>query len=243
MPFYQQIYQIADRTIRCGKSCDDVANAPAQGIVPRGLLLEPGSHPCPAAESIYSHKQSSDNCNCETARDGCVIVGINPGNASDVERAHYKKSPLSYAAILEYWPEIQTLPYFKKLRKVAEAFGLFGPILWSDLAKCECKWVTLPVKATPARMPVSAQTLRVCIHSYLLRELAVAPKYWPIIAVGRTAFATLSAIVAPDRAVIGVPHPTGSFGRTDAFLTDNAKIDQAKSAIANNQALWLGKGR
>ena len=244
---FQKLNTIADDTIRCSNKCTGVTNNQAAGIVPRGLILEPRSNSCQAAllyvhsDEIKIHGRLSNNCNCLAANDGCVIIGSNPGRSTEVERAHYinyiksSSTGLSYNATLEYWPKIANIPYFARLRAFVNSFGIEGPILWSDLVKCECN--INPEIARPSSLP--AQTLRTCVHRYLQRELELPPIEWPIIAVGLVAFNALSSLVPPGRAIIGVPHPTGSFGHAAKLIKSSAKVHAAKAAIKNKQAIWL----
>src|SRR3989344_703505 len=98
----------------------DLVYNPLKGIIPRCLIYE------------------------EDGRDiksrGSIIVGLNPGKSNKEERDFYKSKPISYGAVLEYWrSKISTLSYFNRLRKFVDELGLVGPILFTDLVKCESK--------------------------------------------------------------------------------------------------------
>jgi hypothetical protein len=127
-----------------------------------------------------------------------LAIGLNPGRSSAGEREFYVRLGCSYESVKQYWraqaPKIQ---YYVKARRVIAGLGLTGPILWSDLAKCE--------NSPDAKVP-PLQTLRRCAGRFLFRELQVAPADWPIVALGWEAYRALAYLV-PKRAVIGVPHP------------------------------------
>lgn len=144
---------------------------------------------------------------------GCVIVGINPGQSKENEREYFIRNGASYEAEVSYWQDYgqetnksagKKHPYYKKLRTLASGLGIEGPILWTELVKCESE------KGTP----LSAQTIRDDIHRYLFKEIRHIPRSWPLIGAGRRAYEILS-FSFPDRTVVGVPHPTGSYGHFD----------------------------
>jgi hypothetical protein len=73
---------------------------------------------------------------------GWVILGINPGrgsNSNDPERDRYKRGPVAYQTHLDYWNEnIGTSHrYHIASRNFLSRVGLSGPILWTELVKCE----------------------------------------------------------------------------------------------------------
>ena len=124
-----------------------------------------------------------------------------------------------------------------KARRLIEQLNLDGPILWSDLAKCE--------NAEGSDGP-PLQTLRHCTRRFLLRELNVTPSDWPIVALGWEAYRALAYLV-PMRAVIGIPHPTGAFAAfANMFENGGLRNDlRARSADAlretDPKAVWLGR--
>ena len=80
-------------------------------------------------------------------------------------------------------------------------FDFDGPILWTELVKCQCsdKNGVIPI-----------QTMRTCINIYLKKEIELLPNY-TIFGVGNSAF-EFCALSFPHHFIIGVPHPTGSYG-------------------------------
>ena len=105
-------------------------------------------------------------------------------------------------------------PYYKRLRKIADELEFRGPILWTELVKCQSK----------ENGQLSVQTIRDDINKYLFKELEVIPADWPLFGIGGKAFEILSYRF-PDRLVLGVPHPTGSYGLFPK-LFENQKLKQ-----------------
>jgi hypothetical protein len=80
------------------------------------------------------------------------------------------------------------------------------------------------------------QTFRNCTRNFLNAELRVLPKEWPVIAVGKEAYKALSYIY-PERIIIGVPHPTGSYGHFYKLFNNGKLLQKYKVSIAD---LWDG---
>ena len=174
--------RIGRQMVACENKCAGVSCDRPSGILPRCLILET------AGRSVEG---------------GCAIVGINPGHASRDETAYCKQEGATYEVVVKYWQEkIMSQPYYEKLRKLADAFGLNGPILWTALAKCE--------NAPGMKFP-PLRALRTCTGRFLTQELESIPASWPLIGVGREACLAL-AYHYPARTVIGVPNPKGSSG-------------------------------
>ncbi|MCL5733877.1 MAG: hypothetical protein M1334_04495 [Patescibacteria group bacterium] len=167
------------RDVSFYRNHQDVLCEPKKGIFPRGLIYE----------------------EIKRKGKGSIIVGLNPGSAKKKEREALKKSP-RYKTFFDYWnTEISAMPYYQKLRMVMDDVGLTGPILWTELAKCESK----------KNGKLYAQTVKEDINRHLRKEIEVVPEEWPIIGVGKVAYVILSYLY-PERLVIGMPHPTGSYG-------------------------------
>ena len=131
---------------------------------------------------------------------GVIIVGLNPSKAKPLESSYFKdKSHRNYAGAVRFWEKEREdcKSYYGPLRDLADKIGLTGPILWTELVKCQA------IK----NGKISVDTIRYSISNYLCREVALFPKGTPIIAVGKRAFELL-AYVYPDRKIIGVPHPS-----------------------------------
>jgi hypothetical protein len=246
-----QISLIGSALVNCSHGCAGISNNSSNGIGPRGLLLEErinagGANHCSGdhiAEGI-DREEDFGEYSSEQKMDGCVVVGLNPGKATDPERAYYRgQIPLSYASVEQlffrgtaspsYMNPIGGIPYHKRLRKFVRDLGINGPILWTDVAKCENdpKVTLLPI-----------QTLRVCADRFLKDELSAVPPDWPIIAVGQVAFNAVTYL-ATQRAVIGVPHPTGSRGQFHGLSNSGALVttvnSNARNAIRTKSAVWL----
>jgi hypothetical protein len=164
---------------------------------------------------------------------GAIVVGLNPGFASPREVELYVKSGPTYDATVSYLQEnSHDIDYFRKMRLFVLA--AIGPssIHWTEVSKCE-------LAKNFKRVPIEMR--RKFIHRYLKIEIDLLP-IWPIFACGRIAFDTMS-VLCTERTVIGVPHPTGSFGKVfSRLLTENNMLSDAaasrvKTAIADRSAL------
>jgi hypothetical protein len=177
-----KIYKIGDLLVKCENKCSGILKDQINGILPRCLILEMDNRQGPI---------------------GCAIVGLNPGHSKNRERNYYVINGQSYDKVVECWNTLfKNVKYYKSLRKIADELGFNGPILWTDLVKCE----TAPNSASPP-----LQTFRNCTKTFLQSELNLIDPKWPIIAVGKEAYKAL-AYLFPNRIIIGVPHPTGSYG-------------------------------
>lgn len=205
------IGEIGDRMVRCTSICSGILREPAKGIIPRCLVLE-------------TEKRSK--------RNGVTVVGINPGPIRDKENEWYRNNRQTYPNLLECWrKQIANLRYYRALRHMVDNIGFNGPILWTELAKCQSK-----KKGEPPPL----QTFRNCTRRFLSQELKLVPTKWPLIAVGREAFKGL-AYMYPERKVIGIPHPTGSRGNFKDLL-DRLKRGFSKKRslkIGRKEAVWL----
>ncbi len=141
---------------------------------------------------------------------GAIIVGLNPGKAKQNEQEHYLKNKNTYKAVKDYWANnIQHHQYYKKIRELLSCFGFNGSILWTELVKCECS-------GENGVIPI--QTMRTCINEYLKKEIELFPDY-TIFGVGNTAF-EFCALSFPNHFIIGIPHPTGSFGNFTRLMNN-----------------------
>lgn len=217
----QAIRDIGNRIVHCEKRCEGAAIDLRAGIIPRCLILEEEER---------------------KGQRGSTIVGMNPGRAKRETRERCK-GKASYESWLKLWHnKIRGYRYYKHLRFLADRLGLNGPILWTELAKCE-------TKTGLRQLPI--QTLRVCANTYLKEEVALTSADWPIIAVGREAYKALSYLF-PTRTVVGIPHVTGSRGQFWSMFTNKDSVEKRhlkprfKSAFHSlrrlgerGTALWL----
>lgn len=172
------ITKIGQELISCRLNCHGIRNEPKRGIVPRGLNFE---------------RRNGSNA--------CIVVGLNPGKCKQNEQDHFKDGGIEYTASISFFETIKAIPYFRRIRDfITEHFGFDGHILWTNLAKCECKDQTRNV-------PV--QTFRICIDRFLRKEVEVF-QCSTIFAFGNRSF-EFCALSFPKHFVIGLPHPTGGF--------------------------------
>jgi len=209
------IAAIGAQLVACGEACEGIHHDQEIGSLPRCLVLETAGR----------------------EGDGCVVIGINPGRASQRERSFYRDARASYASVVEWFKVVGfTHRYYTSLRAFVTQLGLTGPILWTELAKCE----NLPDRS--GLPPLG--TMRRCTGMYLKRELAAAPSHWPLVAVGGEAFKAL-AYLHTERTVIGVPHPTGSYGHFARLFRERrltpAVLDAARATLKGpaGALLWL----
>jgi hypothetical protein len=182
----EAIHQIGESLIQCTAGCTDVHFDQSTYRQPRCLIYE------------------SDGRN--QPEPGCVVIGLNPGRTSRKEIEHYKNKGLSYNSFLTWWQKgdrTRFNGYYGKMKSFVDGYGIKGPILWTELAKCDC------AQGVGA---LSVQTLRTCSEKYLKQEIEKVPDNWTIIAVSKKAFEA-SCFLFPNRTVIGVAHPTGSYGQ------------------------------
>lgn len=215
MELKEKIAEIGKRVVECESSCTEILCDRPNGIPPRCLILESRS-----------------------GEKGCAIVGLNPGKARPAEINYYKKHSTTYTVISDYWNlKISHCKYYEKLRILVTSFGFNGPILWTELAKCQ--------NSPKVKFP-SLRALRTCTGRFLTSELEAIPAAWPLFAIGREAYTAL-AYRYPEKTVIGVPHVTGARG--DMFsrhlptgrLHGTSKM-QVQNALAKSsgELLWLG---
>lgn len=170
----------------------------------------------------------------------CIVVGLNPGKCNVKEREYYLNNGIKFSSITDYFEneKLKDIPYFKKARGLITLLGFDGDILWTDLAKCECsgKNGSLPI-----------QTLRVCINKFLRKEIELF-KCTTIFALGNDAF-KFCALSFPDHFIVGLPHPSGSYGNfhklnkivmadTQRFIKN---INETRDDVGNYRAIQLSK--
>jgi hypothetical protein len=208
--FQDKITAIGNEMVNCQKRCEGIALERSSGILPRCLFFEAN----------------------DLSKRGCAIVGLNPGESRERERGFYLKRGQTYRQTVAFWEQHKSkIRYYNRLKKLIQTLGLTGPVLWSELVKCENM---PPYKRPPIR------TISICTRNFLARELEDIPSKWPLISVGRDSFNILS-FLNPEHAILGVPHPNGSYGHFDQILKLplgnllNDLLDQK-----TGKSLWLG---
>ncbi|MFC0878039.1 uracil-DNA glycosylase family protein [Saccharicrinis sp. FJH2] len=190
-----KVQTIGEQMVKCNINCKGICNEPSNGILPRCLFFD-----------IKRDNKSK----------GCVIIGINPGQSGKEESKYYLQNNNSYYSQVELWKShVDKVNYYKFLTDFINTIGLKGPILWTELVKCQTK-MGFP-------MP-PLQTFRNCTYQYLSKELTVVPEDWPLIAIGREAHKALSYLY-PTKSVLGVPHPTSSRGQFANLFVDAGRSE------------------
>ncbi len=116
MPALQEaIDRLGAELVMCVDSCVGIWQDQSEGILPRSLFLE----------------------RPEATGRGCLAVGLNPGTSSARERDFYRNSGITYDRVKAYRSSIANIPYLVRARSIIDQLGLSGPIIWSNLAKCE----------------------------------------------------------------------------------------------------------
>ena len=198
----ESIQDIGNKMVACNIACKGINLEPKSGVLPRCLFFEQSETP-------------SDI--------GCSVIGINPGKSSKSERSYFVNNGCTYQATFNYWKdhEAKRHLYYNRLRVLVSAvFNKTSSILWTELVKCE--------NAEGVDGP-PLQTFRTCVNHYLRKEIEALPIGWPIFSVGKRSFELL-AILYHEHTVIGIPHPTGSFG----YFSKLFEKGQLKSEVAEN---------
>lgn len=204
--------------VTCNHKCAGIALDLSKGILPRCLIFE---------------SEGRENTT------GTIIIGINPGRAKQHERDYYVTQGATYEQVMIYWNYhlSRHRKYFTNLRWLSDQLGFNGPILWTELVKCQ--------NVSDQRGLPPLQTFRTCTRLYLQHELRAIPEDWPIIAVGWEAYKA-SAYLFADRPLVGVPHVTGSYGHFANLFDKKHKLlseikDQATDMWDNKhgKAIWL----
>ena len=172
--------ELGEKLVKCDMHCDGIKKDPQKGIIPRCLIVE-----------------------TRAGKGVSIIVGLNPGKCKEEEKDYYLSRGIKFASIAGYFTNsnLHDRPYFKRMRILISALGFKGDILWTNLAKCEC---------SGKNGDVPMQTLRVCINSFLRKEIDVF-RSSTIFALGNRAF-EFCALSFPEHFIVGIPHPTGSHG-------------------------------
>lgn len=205
----KEIFAIANDLIKCEAHCEGIVRDRGAGITPRGLIYE------------------ASNCN---SKDGCIVIGENPGNAKNNEKSYFRnilaqKKTITYEDVEKCWiDDFSHWKYYSRIRDfITQVFGPIN-ILWTDTVKC---------KKENNKESLNTNTIRKCVHLYLSRELSMCPSYWPILALGKHAF-LLSSYICIERPVIGIYHPCAAHKdlfKPTYFDTDGILKFSCKSKI------------
>jgi hypothetical protein len=135
---------------------------------------------------------------------GMVIVGTNPGQASDEELRDYiswhESGNLTYEKVVLRVIQggyDRVGQYYGPIRKFLNACNLDGPILWTEAVHCQNA-----IKGDG----LSDKTIYSCSSRYLAKQLEQIPKDWLIIAGSAVAFKALKPLCR-DRRLFGFNHP------------------------------------
>ena len=226
LPLLKELIEpLGANVLACELHCEGITRKPEEGHPSRGLHLEEDEH---------------------GRDDGVIVCGLNPGSPQKDElkdyRDRFRQGTLTYAVIQGYWEEnLCQHRYLESSRKLVWGLGFRGPILWTNVAKCEREDSERRIS-----FDTNPQTFRFCADRFLRHEIKACPVNWPIIANGKDAFVAVSYMF-PERLIIGIPHPTGAhpnFSRM--FLSPGVLrpdiVQRVSSFVATcpQGALWLG---
>lgn len=189
-------------------------------------------------------------CGWEHLDGGVIVVGLNPGKADHGERRIIKElfrpghdRRRAYAAYLAWLNNaIQAIPFYTLMRAALAALDFAGPILWTEIVKCESGTpLVVDGRARPVSFglgpPFRMTTVRTCCDEHLRAELALCPPEWPSVAAGLGVGDCLDetrAELACTRPILAVPHPTGSENFLKTFIpsvvtTSDAMVQRARA--------------
>jgi uracil-DNA glycosylase len=170
----------------------------------------------------------------------CIVVGLNPGKCKEWEREYFRNNGIKFDSLSKSFHEtnLKSVRYFKRTRDLITSLGFDGDILWTELVKCECI-------GENGKIPV--QTLRVCIDRFLRKEVKLF-ECQTIFSLGNMAF-DFCALSLPNHFVVGLPHPSGSYGDfnrlKERVLSDTKRftniISETKDSNGKFRAIHLSK--
>jgi hypothetical protein len=211
------INTIGSELVNCSNKlvCQGINFNPEKGVFPRCLYLETDGR--------------------DLDKQGCVIIGLNPGTILDKEegngvgiREKNKFSSLIKFKDLTLEQDRESLfqeqnkffnediknnvVYYRRIKAIINFLEIKGPILWTELVKCECP------KSSDGLIK---STVYNCATKYLFKELEMVPKEWPIFAIGDETYRYL--LLRESIKLIGLPHASQMYGKV--ISKDSAKMD------------------
>jgi hypothetical protein len=208
-----KINKIGKRMVNCSLSCEGIENNKKEGIIPRGLYLE-------------TKDRVGDK--------GIIVVGMNPGRMQkdDKEYRDILKDVASYKNYVKAFEDniLYKHPYFERTRKVLDILGFVGPIIWTEIVKCQSK----------ENGKLSFSAIRNCVHRFLKKEIDLID--YPLLALGDKSYNTC-LLIFPERKIIGCPHPSGANSSFHSFLKylENRKsnIKKIVDNLQDNETIHL----
>lgn len=175
------INRLGNEMVNCKLHCDKIENNPEFGAIPRGLYLE--------------------TKNRSTGK-GIIVVGMNPGKIQKNDNGEYSAILRKASSYENYKSAFETYVLYKnsyhnRIRQIIDALNFNGPILWTEIVKCQSE--------NNGELP--ATTIRTCVHRFLKKEVELLD--YPILALGDKAYNTC-LLIFPERKVIGCSHPSGA---------------------------------
>jgi hypothetical protein len=214
----KKIRRIGKKMVKCRKQCKGVTHNLKEGIIPRCLWFD-----------TYKKKNNK----------GCIVVGINPGIPKNKDAQLFFKNEVTLYDKQVKWLKNLTYPYkgtsnyyTKLVNFIRKLLKIKGPILWTELVKCQLK---------RKGGKLLKDTIRICMKKFLKKELEIIPRKWPIIAIGSKSY---QEIQDSNHLVIGIPHSTGPYANKlfDKLCKrkNNTKLKRIKELIklSNKNTCW-----
>lgn len=210
----KDIDKLGEKITNCTFRCDGVENNPKEAAIPRGFYLE---------------------LNDRTNAPGIIVVGMNPGRIKR-DGSEYREILRNNGSYSNYKDAFERNilykhHYFKRTRKILKILDIAGPILWTEIVKCQ----------SDENKKLAPQTIRVCVHKFLKKEVSLVKG--PILALGNKAYNTC-LLIFPERKIIGVYHPSGANVGFDEFLkfltNKKSRILRKISSLPDNGSINLG---
>ena len=157
---------------------------------------------------------------------GCVVIGLNPGTIMDKkngigykEREHFRNLGFNRDS-LELEQNRRTVfqeqasyfkshtksnvVYYRRINALLSFLEIKGPILWTELVKCECP---------SSSDGLIKSTVHKCATKYLFKELDAVPNDWIVFALGDEIYRYL--LLRESINLVGLPHPSQMHGKVN----------------------------
>jgi len=154
----------------------------------------------------------------------CIVVSLAPPKTAARDQKMFAEARDYKEAFKQYHNRVKSSAFYTKLDNFRNELGLNGSTIWTTLCKCE--------RIKGKKLP--SETIQRCAQNHLAKELELADKSAPIIAVGNRVFRTLKQNF-PERFVLNVPAPDGSQGDFQKTMDNKKLLRLAKTRIAKGQ--------
>ncbi len=159
MGLNQLLNRIGNEIIDCKSKCEGIKNEPKEGIYPR----------------CFSPEVKNEKVGCFHY----IVVGIDPGTATDLEQVFVKsiknhKSKFGFKDIkIVANPIIQNVPYYTRVRTFLRKYSNMDDlnILWTELVKYQNQ-----IGMDKKKLPLDPTTEATCFKKFLKRKIEIFAK-------------------------------------------------------------------